>query len=211
MLVLGSELVDLVWGAFLLIGAEQVRIEPGATAVNPLRFINYPITHSLLGTLTWALLLGLLYLRFHRRLRGPLVVFGLVLSHWCLDVVSHVRDVPVLWDGPYLGFGLWQSLPATIGVEVGLLLAGAFLYARQTWALDGAGLYGFLALLVLLVAVQFAGWFGPPPPDPRVVAWTTLLCWGFVVWALLLDRHREVRYGEADVAPGPRRQSDRTA
>ncbi len=201
-LVLGAELVDLVWPVMLLIGAEHVQVLPGATKATPLVFVDYPITHSLLGAIAWALLAALLFLRVTWYRRGALVMGGLVLSHWCLDVVSHTKDVPVLAGGPYLGLGLWQSLPATIAVEYGLLMVGAILYVRKTSPLDGVGTYGLAALLVFLGVVQLLGYWGPPPSNAQFVAYTMMANWLFVPWAVWVDRHRELAYGYEDMVPG---------
>ena len=57
-LFLSVQLVDLLWPFFLLMGLEVVRIEPGYTTTNPLNFVDYPITHSLLGGLLWAIAFG---------------------------------------------------------------------------------------------------------------------------------------------------------
>ena len=45
----GSLFIDGVWPKFLLLGWEQVAIEPGTTVVVPLLFVSYPYTHSLLA------------------------------------------------------------------------------------------------------------------------------------------------------------------
>ena len=60
------QLVDLVWPVFLLTGLEHVRIAPGATAFTPLDFYDYPITHSLVGGVAWAVVLALLCRSFYR-------------------------------------------------------------------------------------------------------------------------------------------------
>nr|MBA2458422.1 hypothetical protein [Gemmatimonadales bacterium] len=60
-LFLAVQLVDLLWGVFLLTGWERVRIDPGFTAVTPLQFIRYPITHSLVGAFAWALVGAAVY------------------------------------------------------------------------------------------------------------------------------------------------------
>jgi hypothetical protein len=55
-LFLAAQFIDLLWPTFLLLSVERVRIEPGATAVTPLDFVSYPISHSLLTVLGWSLL-----------------------------------------------------------------------------------------------------------------------------------------------------------
>ena len=45
--------LDLLWPAFLLLGVEQVRIDPGNTAFTPLAFDSFPWSHSLAAALLW--------------------------------------------------------------------------------------------------------------------------------------------------------------
>jgi hypothetical protein len=47
-LMAAPTLADLLWPIFLALGWEKVRIDPGSTAVTPLDFVSYPISHSLL-------------------------------------------------------------------------------------------------------------------------------------------------------------------
>jgi hypothetical protein len=55
---LAAQFLDLLWPTFLLVGLESVRIAPGATAVTPLIFDHYPISHGLAAVMGWALALG---------------------------------------------------------------------------------------------------------------------------------------------------------
>src|SRR4051794_14415855 len=93
--LLAAQWVDLVWPTFLLLGWETVRIQAGATAVTPLVFEHYPITHSLVGVICWALLLGAVYALLRKDARSATVVGLLVVSHWVLDAVVHVPDLPL--------------------------------------------------------------------------------------------------------------------
>ena len=56
-LVAAVTALDLVWPILLLAGVERVRIEPGATAFNPLVFESYPWSHSLVMSLAWGVAL----------------------------------------------------------------------------------------------------------------------------------------------------------
>ena len=100
-----------------------------------------------------------------------LVVAAAVASHWFLDLVVHIRDLPLSGDGSAkFGFGLWRSVPATLAVELLLFGAGLFVYFR--WRSRGSsGIpWRVAALAGLLVALFFANIFGPPPPSMAVVA-----------------------------------------
>jgi hypothetical protein len=180
---LAVQLVDLLWPLFLLAGAEHVRIAPGMTAFTPLDFYDYPITHSLVGGLVWAVLLAVAARGTYRRWRAALPLAGGVLSHWVLDVISHRPDVPVLPGGPYLGLGLWNSVAATLVVELALFGGGVYLYTRGR----RPPLSFWLLIAVLLIAYLGAA-FGPPPPDVTTLAVSALAIWVFVAWAWWADR-----------------------
>jgi hypothetical protein len=198
------QLVDLLWPILLLAGLEHVRIAPGITPFTPLDFYDYPITHSLVGTGAWAAIFALGWFVARRpstplgtplRLskgRNPRIalLLGLgVVSHWVLDVISHRPDVPVLPHGPYLGLGLWNSVAATLTVEVTMFAVGLWLY------LSGGGTgtrrVSFWLLIGFLIVAYFAAAFGPPPPDVRTLAVTALAGWVFVPWAWWADRRAQ--------------------
>ena len=177
------QLLDLIWPVLLLAGLEHVRIDPGNTPMTPLDFYDYPITHSLVGAAAWGAALAGVWLVLRGRRGGAALLFGGVLSHWVLDVVSHRPDVPVLPHGPYLGLGLWYSVPLTIGVESAMFAAGIWLYARGRRPRPG-----FWVLMAVLYALYLAAAFGPPPPNVHALAWTALAGWLFIPWAYWADR-----------------------
>jgi hypothetical protein len=189
-LVLAAQLVDGVWPFFLLLGLEDVRIAPGITAASPLDFTRYPYTHSLLADVGWAALFAIVYGTWRRDWRTAGFLAALVLSHWVLDALSHRPDVPLWPGGPLVGAGLWNSVPATLAVELGLLALGAWLYARVTRPRDRLGTWLLVAFLAVLAVLYLASVFGPPPPSARALAITGLLGWLFVAWGGWIDRHR---------------------
>jgi membrane-bound metal-dependent hydrolase YbcI (DUF457 family) len=121
---LAVQLVDLVWPFLLLAGVEHVRITPGITAFTPLDFYDYAITHSLVGGAVWALLLALFSRSFYKDPRALALIAGGVLSHWALDVIVHRPDLPVLPSGPYVGLTLWNSVGATLALELAMFAGG---------------------------------------------------------------------------------------
>jgi len=167
-LVLAALLVDGVFPIFLVLGWETVAIEPGITAVTPLDFSSYPYTHSLVAGFVWAALFSGAYYVLRLDRRGALWLAALVLSHWVLDLVAHRPDLPLWPDGPKVGLGLWNSLPATLVVEFGLFGAGAWIYATVTRARDRLGSVLFRAFVIVLAGIYLAAVFGPPPPSVRV-------------------------------------------
>lgn len=193
-LFLAAQFVDLLWPALLLLGVENVDIEPGITKLTPLNFVSYPISHSLLTVCGWGLLFGVIYWLVKRSAKGALVLGLCVVSHWALDLIVHRPDLP-LYPGasPRLGLGLWNSLGGTLLVEGLFFVAGVTLYLRVTEAKNRAGALGFWALAGFLVLVYLANIFGPPPPSATAIAWAGQLQWLFVVWAYWVDGNRILR------------------
>jgi hypothetical protein len=191
-LFLAGQFADLLWPALVLLGVEEVRIQPGATATTPLDFVSYPYSHSLTGLVGWGILVGGTYTAVTRSRRAAGGILGLlVVSHWVLDVIAHRPDMPLTLTGPArFGLGLWNSIPATLAVELLVFAAGIALYRRATVARDRIGSAGLWALVVFLGAVYLASVFGPPPPDARTVAWSAMAMWLLVLWGHWIDGHR---------------------
>jgi len=183
---------DLLFFPLALLGIEHFRIAPGATAVTPFDFYDYPISHGLAGLAIWGLVLGSGYF-FFRKQRLAAVVFGFgIVSHWFLDALVHRPDMPILSGPPYFGLGLWNSFPLTIAAEAAVFGLGLAVYLRTTRALDRTGSWALWALVGFLVMLWAASVAGPPPPSERVVEWSGIAMWLFVPWGYWIDRHRAI-------------------
>lgn len=195
-LLAAAQFADLLWPAFLLLGVEHVRIDPGNTAVTPLDFYDYPISHSLLTGLGWAAGFGLVYYALRRYGRGAWILGGCVVSHWILDVISHRPDMPLYPGGQtHLGLGIWNSLPVTLSIEFGMYIAGVVIYAGFTTARDRIGKYAFWVLVATLAVLYVASLLGPPPPSVHALALVSLAGLLFIPWAWWADSHRAARSG----------------
>jgi hypothetical protein len=190
-LLLSAQFLDLLWPTLLTLGIEQVRVDPGNTAVTPLDFVSYPWSHSLLMAIAWGLAVAAVYVFFRRYLPGAIAAFALVISHWVLDVIVHRPDLPLLpWGGPVVGLGLWNSLPGTVAVEAAMFAVGLFLYVKNTDPVDDTGTYALAAFVVTLVIIYGVSLAGPPPPSATAVAYVAQAQWLLVIWGYWLDRHR---------------------
>ena len=190
-LMLSTGFVDVLWPFFVMFGWEHVRIDPGNTAFTPLDFYDYPWTHSLVAGVFWAAVFGGIYYAFKRYGRGALVVAVGVLSHWVLDFVTHRPDMPLLpIGGPKVGLGLWNSVPATLAVEIPMFIAGIWIYTRVTRSRDRIGTWGFAGFRALMFLMYLGNTFGPPPPDTTAIAIfgpVSLALFAIPYW---VDRHR---------------------
>lgn len=190
-LFFAAQYPDLLWPVLSILGVEHFRIAPGNTVVTPLDFYDYPISHSLLAVIGWAVLLGGIYYGARRSTRGAAVVAACVLSHWLLDAVVHRPDLP-LWPGSEarVGLNLWRSAGLTAGLEGAMFAGGIAIYCRSTAARDSIGRYALAGLIVFLALVYAANLFGPPPPGVGAVEWASLALWLLIPWAAWADRHR---------------------
>jgi hypothetical protein len=191
-LVAAATLVDLIWPLLVLMGVETVRIAPGTTAFNPLDFVHYPWTHSLLMVALAGVGLALIYQWRTGHRRGAWVLAALVLSHWVLDFISHRPDLPLAPGlDAKVGLGLWNSRPGSLVVELGLFVAGVGLYLSATRATRARGhvaLWTFLGFLLL----SFLGGLGAPPPSVPILAVAVLSAWLYLPWLWWVERNRTV-------------------
>ena len=194
-LFLAAQFIDLIWPVLLLLGLERVRIDPGNTAVTPLDFVHYPISHSLLAVIVWGVIVSGIYFYFRRDRSGAVWLGVLVLSHWLLDFITHRPDLP-LWpatESIQVGLGLWNSVTGTLIVEFGIFALGVYWYLRTTRARDATGKYAFWSLIVFLVLIHIMNVFGPPPPSEGPIAYVGFTQWLLIAWAYWIDNHREVK------------------
>ena len=136
-LLVATEVLDLLFFAFQAAGLEHMAvsttrsntglqiIEPGWT----------PWSHGLFMSLVWSVLGAAVAYLFLKNRRSSIVIGLLIFSHWVLDFVVHLQDLPLFFSGsPLLGLGLWGSGPGLIisGIlEIVLLVGGIALY--WTW------------------------------------------------------------------------------
>lgn len=162
-LIAASQLVDLGFFTLMLAGVEHMRIEPGATAMNPMDLYFMPYTHSLLGSAVWALGFGLLVGATMRSRLGGLIAGAVVMSHWLLDFVTHRPDLGLLGDSDKVGLGLWNHPAVAMPLELALVGIGFAIYARATRPVRPSGRWSLWVFAVVLLAMQAIDWFGPKP------------------------------------------------
>lgn len=191
-LLASSVALDILYFVFLLMGWEQMRIEPGNTAYSPLAFDYYPFSHSLLAAAVWSVFFAVLYSGFTRYRPGAVAVGCVSISHWFLDAIVHRPDLP-LYPGhsALIGLGLWHSLSGTFLVEGAIFLTGVRIYFTMGSACDRIGKYALFGFVVFVLLLYVATVFSPPPPDTKFVAVAGLvLTVILLLWAAWFDRHR---------------------
>ena len=110
---------DLLWSLLVPAGIEKVRINPDSPLQKFIVFEKFPYSHSLVLGSVLSLPIGLLIAAL---LNNPVIVPVFVAgsaSHWLLDTVVHLKDLPILgFDGDRkVGAGLWKRGPLAFVVE----------------------------------------------------------------------------------------------
>jgi hypothetical protein len=184
-----AQLVDIFWATFVLLGLEKVRISPGFTESNPLDLYYMPYTHSLVATFVWAALAALVVALIYKGQRKTLWLIPItVASHFFLDALVHVPDLPLLGDSsPKLGLGLWRDLPAALTLELLLFIAGVWFYARnETRIRARRRLWIFVGFLgVFLISSFFSG---APPNTTAVGIMSLTMYFVLAAWARWADQ-----------------------
>jgi FtsH-binding integral membrane protein len=196
-LFLAVQWADLLWPTLLLLHIEHVGLRPGDPHF-PLDFEDYPVTHSLLAGILWGLGFGLLRWFFFKDAkgekdrRGALVLGICVVSHWVLDFIVHMPDLPLFpGNSPKVGLGLWNWPVLTALVEGVLFVIGLTLYLRSTRAKNTIGKWSLWLLAILLVVAHVAGLFSPMPSSAEAIGWAAQFQWIFVGLGYWVDSNRE--------------------
>src|SRR5690349_18266414 len=173
---LAVQLADLLWGVFLLLGWEHARIVPGYTPVTPFEFLDYPISHSLVAALVWGVVAAAFYYAWPtrdttRHWQAAALVGAAVFSHYPLDVLVHVPDLPIAGnDSPKIGLGIWNYPVASMLLELVVLGLGLAVYAVFRSHRHPLRFARLTVLVAVLLGTYFATQFGSPPSSMTVVA-----------------------------------------
>ena len=122
------------------------------------------------------------------------VVFALVVSHWVLDVITHIPDMPLYPGWPKFGLGLWNSVAATMALEIAMFATGVWMYTRVMRPVDRIGRWAFVGVTAFLVIGFLANATSPPPPSVAMI-WIGALALGGLTIAVAYwaDRHHTER------------------
>ncbi|TGK36381.1 hypothetical protein EHQ12_05150 [Leptospira gomenensis] len=201
-LLAGVQFVDILFMCFVMIGIEHMRLIPGFTQSNPFDLYYMPYTHSLAAAFFWGIAaFGLFYVWFPARSASvkrntSLAVGFSVISHYFLDLPVHTPDLPLLFDsGPKLGFGLWNHLWLTIGIETAITLVAFVYYLRGSSSGEGfAGRWGMILYAFFFLVLIIANPFTPTPDNVYAFSIQALFLYGLIAYlGHKLDSMRKYR------------------
>jgi hypothetical protein len=193
LLFVGVQWLDVWWALLVLAGVEKLRIVPGFTEGSPLDLYYMPYTHGLPGALALSILFGVLVAGWlgAPRARIFMVAAAAAFSHWLLDLLVHVPDLPLYDDQAKVGFGLWRHVRLSASLEILLLLLGAWLYMRQVPSRRPRGDRWLWALVAFLALLEVYNTLASPPREVPAMAVTALVAYAVLAaLAGLVDRAR---------------------
>lgn len=108
--LIGVSFPDLLWSVLIWARKEEVVVEREKPLQRSIIFSKYPYSHSLVLTNVIALLAGSSLAAGLNNLAVLPVFVMASASHWLLDTVVHLPDLPILgFDGDRkVGLGLWR-------------------------------------------------------------------------------------------------------
>jgi len=178
--VVAALLLDLVLWVLVLLGWESVTIPADFAHTHQPAFV-FPYSHGLLAAIAWSLLAGAGATAMVKpfagaRLRSASLVGIAVFSHWLLDALVHIAELPVAGDTSMkLGLGLWNTMPAALAVEAVLTLAGLCLYVSSAHLSRSRSVALVVLACVTLVFTVVGMTVAPPPPSVVAMAWSSLV------------------------------------
>lgn len=181
---LAVQALDVLFSVFVLSGIEHMEIVHKYTSYNPYRLYDMPITHSLVGSLGWALAVAIVAAMIRLPRRESLWLGLAVFSHFILDLPVHTPDLSIAGnDTARLGLGLWNNVPLVIVLELLILLGGWMFFSRSkrsdaTFPKQRNRIFvGVLALLTVVTP------FMPDPASPTAFAVQALILYCALAWA----------------------------
>ena len=177
--IFAALLLDVALWIFVLLGWESATIPADFAATHQAEFV-FPYSHGLLAGIAWSGFAGAAVILVSpplkkRRLRCAGFVGAAVFSHWLLDALVHVPELPLAGaESTKVGFGLWQDMPVALTLEATIVVLGLWLFVPGA-TLSRTRKLGLIALCVLILGFTVAGMtVAPPPPSVAAMAGSAL-------------------------------------
>lgn len=137
---------DFLLGILVLAGIEEIHIPP-SYAIRRYYEFTFPYSHGLLATLLLSVAAMLIARRFASWRVARIIAFA-VISHFVLDVITHVPELPLAGDeSKKFGLALWRRLDVALSLEAGLVFVGVALYRRL----------GMAVMMLIVAGVMIGG------------------------------------------------------
>lgn len=134
--LIGVSWPDLVWPFLIFTKKEEVVVDPDSPLGSHTKFKRFPYSHSLIVSGILTIIPAIVFALIYKQFIVGVFFFIAALSHWALDAVVHIRDVPVLGFGKdkKIGLGLWKYGKTAFFIEYELFVgATVFFTPMHLW------------------------------------------------------------------------------
>ena len=195
--LLAVQAIDIGFFSLTYFDIERWRPNPDLPGMRKIDLYYMPYTHSLVGCLIWAAVLGAIAYALSpqgRKAIAGAIIALLVFSHWLLDLVVHRPDLALIDDHDKVGFGLWNYPEIAMPIEIGLLLIAWAIYVYASKPKTAFGRITPFIVLAALLGLQYIDWFMPVSNDHTQFTVLALAAYlGVGALGFMLDRTREAR------------------
>jgi len=130
--LIGVSFPDILWPVFVFLGFEKAEINPDSPLQKYVRFTSYPYSHSLAVSFIISCTAGLILASAIDPIAGIVFVIASA-SHWFMDAIVHLGDLPVLGSrrDKKVGLGLWNRPRTAFAIEY-IFYASVVLFVMPT-------------------------------------------------------------------------------
>ncbi len=129
-LFLSVQLLDIIAFVLIIIGIEKAIYLPNTNPFFRTQLLYLPFSHSLVGALVISSVVFLGFW-FSDRKNWALILALCVLSHWFIDLLVHLSDLPTLFDQYKVGLGLWAYPYLSLFLEIAAFVSGWLLIRKR--------------------------------------------------------------------------------
>ncbi|QIW23576.1 hypothetical protein EWF20_04990 [Sulfolobus sp. S-194] len=129
---------DLLWPILVLIGKEKVTVNKNNPFMSDVKFESYPYSHSLiLSSLFYSIPAIIFSVILGNILIFPLFLIG-TASHWFLDYLYHMHDMPIKGFGKdeKVGLSMWKNGPMAFFIELIFYIVTSILFLPSRFFLS---------------------------------------------------------------------------
>ena len=187
-LLLAALLADVLLWCLVLVGVEHVLAPVSSGGARFFTFV-FPYSHGLVASAAWAMAAALLVRAWwfgagSERMRVSGTVGLVAFSHFALDWIVHVPDLPILAaSSPKVGLGLWRDMPLALALELTLAGAALWLYLHALRPPRGRAIAAGAMVAMTGALTALGPYASGPPPPPAAIAGSSLVLLLIVVGA----------------------------
>jgi len=133
-LFIAVQFVDILSFLLVLFGAEHVSYKASENPFLRASIDYIPFSHSLSSGLLIAFFTYVIFCKLKNKYWGIALSLA-VVSHWPMDFIAHLPDMPILFNSYKVGLGLWKHQWYAFFLEITFFVTCGYFYYRKSRSL----------------------------------------------------------------------------